>query len=202
MDQENGPALVQLPEDIDKTPMVSSKGRDVARRAMEADARAAPLLKTLLNDGLASDALRIAPFVLPIRQAVWWGCVWLWHVTGDSPHGTKIPALAAAVHWVQEPTPRRVGEANEAWRAAGIKSAAGCCARAAAFAGRLAADGKSFESDKPRGAAKTLAGGATIALLVAARDRVAASPAQFVGFAIDIAEGKVPWEIERDEQEH
>ena len=193
MDQDGGDAVVRGPADVERVPMLSTRARRLANDAFSADASAGALLRTMLDEGLDLDALRIAPFVLSIRHSVWWGCLWAWHATGASAPDSDDAALAASVRWVQQPTPEHVAAADASWPTAGLNSPAGCCARAAALAGHLSPGAAPSAPALTIGAAKTLAGGAMVAIETASQKQIAASPTQFVAFAIDVANSQVPW---------
>lgn len=193
MDQVCGEPVAPDPAGLARVPMLSERARGVASDALATKRSTADLLRSLIGQGLDLDALRIAPFVLPIRQAVWWGCLWAWHATGPAPQEAEEKSIAASVRWVQQPTAKHVAAAEASWPAASLQSPAGCCARATSLAGFLLDERSGIVSGQPLGAAKMLAGGAMVAVESAKERQIAASPMQLVTFAIDVAQNAVPW---------
>jgi uncharacterized protein DUF6931 len=60
-------------------------------------------LKRLAAGGKLEDALTVCAYLLPRREAVWWGCASVRTLLGDKLPGNSA-GLAAAEAWVQEPT--------------------------------------------------------------------------------------------------
>jgi hypothetical protein len=60
-------------------------------------------LKRLAGGGKLEDALTVCAYLLPRREAVWWGCASVRTLLGNKLP-TDTTGLAAAEAWVQEPT--------------------------------------------------------------------------------------------------
>jgi hypothetical protein len=60
-------------------------------------------LKRLAAEGKPDDAIAVCAYLLPRREAVWWGCASARTLLGDGS-GDDTAALLAAEAWVQEPT--------------------------------------------------------------------------------------------------
>jgi hypothetical protein len=71
---------------------------------------------------------------LPVREAVWWGCLCMQHACGDNLTSVDRAAAIAAVRWVDEPTEESRAAATAPADAADPASPAGTLARAASQA--------------------------------------------------------------------
>ncbi len=60
-------------------------------------------LRKLATGGKPEDAIAVCAYLLPRREAVWWGCTSARMLLGDKLQN-ETAALAAAEAWVQEPT--------------------------------------------------------------------------------------------------
>jgi hypothetical protein len=60
-------------------------------------------LKRLVAEGKPDQANFVCPYLLPRREAVWWGCESARTLLGDQSR-SDAAGLAAAEAWVQEPT--------------------------------------------------------------------------------------------------
>ena len=68
-------------------------------------------------------------YALPEREAVWWGCMCVLHVTADAMPAEQRHALAVSEAWVRRPDAGKQREALSAAKAAGDGSAASFVAR-------------------------------------------------------------------------
>jgi hypothetical protein len=71
---------------------------------------------------------------LPVREAIWWGCLCMQHACGDNLTPVDKAAAIAAVRWVDQPTEERRTAAMAPADAANPASPAGTLARAASQA--------------------------------------------------------------------
>ncbi|MBV9566289.1 MAG: hypothetical protein JOY90_38475 [Bradyrhizobium sp.] len=62
-----------------------------------------PFLRKLAAEGKPEDAVAVCAYLLPRREAVWWGCASARTLLGDKLQDDAA-ALAAAEAWVREPT--------------------------------------------------------------------------------------------------
>jgi hypothetical protein len=153
-----------------------------ARRLLQPDLTAPDFLALLMKHGHAAEAVRLVARALPGRKAVWWACVCVRHAAADLPQAENA-ALVAAVRWVVQPNPEHAQTAKSAAGTVGMRTPAGCAARAAANA----------EQNK-RGAAAAVAGGA--ALLAAAHAPLAkrrTALQEFVALGLEIDLLPEPW---------
>jgi|SRR6516165_6166118 len=72
---------------------------------------------------------------LPPREAIWWGCLCLQHVCGDTLSTLEKSAGKAAVQWVLKPTEENRAAAKAPAGAAGPGSVAGTLAEAVTLTG-------------------------------------------------------------------
>lgn len=68
-------------------------------------------------------------YALPEREAVWWGCMCVLHVTAEATPAEQRHALAVSEDWVRTPDAGKQREALSAAKAAGEGSAASFVAR-------------------------------------------------------------------------
>jgi hypothetical protein len=122
-----------------------------AATAAEVASRFAPgdAAKGLLRDGLSpgeyldlltagghwEDAVRFLANALPKREAVWWACLGVRSIAGQSVPESVVSALRCAEAWVAEPSEENRRAAMPAAEAAGFNTAAGCAALAAFWSG-------------------------------------------------------------------
>jgi hypothetical protein len=60
-------------------------------------------LNRLAREGKFEDAASVCAYLLPRREAVWWGCLSARMLLGEISPGDRAPLLAAET-WVQQPT--------------------------------------------------------------------------------------------------
>src|SRR5262249_50801446 len=83
-----------------------------------------------------TDALQYLAFALPKREAIWWGCLCVWHVSRPELPAPEAEAVQAVVRWVQEPTePRRRAAEKASEPTGGTFTRAGCLALAVVLSG-------------------------------------------------------------------
>lgn len=187
-----GPAVCRTIAEIASIANLSDKGRRIIQQTPQQGVASLP--KTLVDQQCAADALRLMPQLLPLRPAVWWGCLCAWHAAGSrAPQGVEELALGAAVHWVYHPTMDKAKAMGRAWRAAGLRTPGGCCARAAELAGWLEPEDNIFRVNNATAAAKILYGAVQFSLMQAKQRGIGCSEEQLVQFGMDVAENKTPW---------
>jgi predicted component of type VI protein secretion system len=104
--------------------------RDV-RTLSETSLDADQLIDALAAEEKFLDALRIRGFLLPKRDAVWWGCRCVRDELDDELDADQDVALAAAEAWVTEPSETRRREAEAKANAVGSKGPGGLLALSA-----------------------------------------------------------------------
>ena len=77
------------------------------------------------------DALIFTAYVLPIRDAIWWGCLCAWEHVRLKPPEVEAKAFRAVLRWMQESSEATRYAARQASRKAGLQTPAGCMAEAA-----------------------------------------------------------------------
>lgn len=162
---------------------------DAARDIFQESAQPAQALARLFEARLDLDLVRVLPYLLPIRQAVWWGCLCAWHVREQRP-AEQQQALEAAIAWVLAPTAAAGRVALTAADRAQLNNAAGCCARAAGAAGHQADSRSPWQPGQLLLAARSAQGAA----LFAQAQRPATHHLQFATFGLQVARGEAHWE--------
>jgi hypothetical protein len=87
-------------------------------------------VERLLAKKRIKDALGFTAFVLPINDAVWWGCLCAWHHVRPTPPPLEAHAFRAVLHWMQKPGEPTRRDAEVAAQRAGLSTPAGCMAQA------------------------------------------------------------------------
>jgi hypothetical protein len=106
-----------------------------ARQLLRDDLTPEAFTALLLEQHREADGVEFLAHGLTARQAVWWGCLCAWEAARPDPPEPAADALRAAVHWVEEPNEANRARAEAAGRAAGLDTAAGGVAMAAARTG-------------------------------------------------------------------
>lgn len=140
-------------------PELSPLGRVTCENSQ--DARIAVL--DLLQAGLAADAARVLPLLLPIRRSIWWGCLAAWHACRPKPNTRDASGLRAAAGWVLQPTEERRRTAEQMAATIGIDTAAGAVTQAAALAGSIREADGPLELAFPEVAARAVSSTAMLA---------------------------------------
>lgn len=164
---------------------------EAARSLVAANINGADLMNRLLEADLEVDAITLTPFLLPIRQAVWWGCLNAWHACGSDPAALEDDALGAAVRWVRTPTQVEGQMAEKAALADECNSPGSCCAMAAGWAGFQNPSGTWVHRDVPV-AARLIAG--AVLLCLGKPNGKGLKRRQTLGWAIDVAQGSNRWQ--------
>lgn len=179
--------------------MTTTKALDLAGQvSLGAEAKAlltetlssAEFAERLGQAQLYPDALRMLAHSLPVREAIWWGCLCLWH-SRQPPAGVEQEAFRAAVRWVQAPgeAPRRA--AGKAGEAAGMNTAAGCLAKSAFYnSGSITPPGLPEVKPPPGLATKTVA----VAVVLAANQGGPACPRDFLQLGLEVVQEKHRWD--------
>jgi hypothetical protein len=114
---------------------------------------------------------------LPVREAVWWGCLCMQHACGDNLTSVDKAAAIAAVRWIEQPTEENRTAAMAPADAAGPSSPAGTLARAASLA-----------ADDPR---RSIANAVHLASVKGGADRMSARQRSYFELGIAVADEKV-----------
>jgi hypothetical protein len=183
------------------TKVKAAKAAEICRQ-FELKEEARPLLQDRLTPREFLDALlaerqyqAAIPFVahaLPAREAIWWGCLCLRHVTKAPLPPPEEAACRAAVQWVLEPTEENRREALAPGQAAGVGTPAGALALAASWTGgSLSPPNLPPVPPSPSMPAKGVAGAVLLAAAKAEPTRIADTQRLFVELGMELAEGRV-----------
>jgi hypothetical protein len=134
-------------------------------------------LAALLENKKCVDAIDFIAHALPLREAVWWGCLCMQHALGDQLSPAERSAATAVVQWVMQPSE----EARAAAKALAEQNGPGTPAGALAMAVGQAAPGP---------AAKFVAMAVKIASTKAEPVKMEAVQKSYVELAAEIAEGR------------
>jgi hypothetical protein len=172
-------------------------------RQFDLRAEARPLLKDkqtpreFLDALLAAQQYRTAieflAHALPAREAVWWGCLCVWHVTPGLPPPEEA-ACKAAAQWVFEPTEDNRRAAQAPGEAAGLGTPAGALATAAFWSGgSLTPPELPPVAPQPFMSARAVAGAVRLAATKAKPGKMREAERVFGEIGLGVAEGKTVW---------
>ena len=165
------------------------------------------LAARLLESDRPREAHVVTPFLLPIRQAVWWTCLCVWNSCRNNGTAVELSSLKAVLQWVCRPTAVNVENAAAAAKHAEQFSPllpAGICASAIELIGplysieQLPDDGDesnvtAIPTKHAYRAAKTLLGASDFSIGLAKKRGQGSSSWQLAQFGVDLAAGKIPW---------
>jgi hypothetical protein len=106
-----------------------------SRALLRDDLTALQFIEILAQAGQFRDAVRVLAFLLPAREAVWWGLQCARQNPPENSEPEFDAALAAAETWVIEMTEEARYAAQITAESAGMGTAAGCVAMAAFASG-------------------------------------------------------------------
>ncbi|MGE3804452.1 MAG: hypothetical protein AB7K24_07250 [Gemmataceae bacterium] len=75
--------------------------------------------RALLDNQQYRDALNFMAYLLPKREAIWWGCLCLWEVMRPEPASESAEVIDAVVRWLATPEEELRREIQSSARAAG-----------------------------------------------------------------------------------
>ncbi|OAI41313.1 hypothetical protein AYO40_03395 [Planctomycetaceae bacterium SCGC AG-212-D15] len=143
---------------------------------------------------LYADALRVAAYALPLREAIWWGCLCAWQFYRPQLPAAADHALKVVVAWVQEPAEETRREAPTAADRAGLATPAGALARAVFLSGgSISLPGLPEVSPEPFLANKFVAVAVLAASWEAHPKPIAERQQQYLKLATDVGDGRFPW---------
>lgn len=86
----------------------------MAREEIRTDQSVGEYLHTLIGKQFYLDALRVMAYTLPIRHAVWWGCMGVAEAQPPATLSTlELEALQATTRWVVLPTDEHLQEVED-----------------------------------------------------------------------------------------
>ncbi len=120
---------------------LSDEIQEMAKTTPDAD----QLIDKLAEDEQYLDALRLRAYLLPKRDAVWWGCLCIRDELDEPLGQDQVTALDAAVEWVTDPIEARRRECEDASNLADSRGPGGLLAISAFWA-----DGSIGPASAPR----------------------------------------------------
>jgi hypothetical protein len=168
--------------------------KEEARPLLQPNLTPRDFLDALLAKRQYQAAIPFVAHALPQREAVWWGCLCLRHVSKAALPPAEDAAFKAAVQWVLQPTEENRGGAKGAGEVAGVGVPAGALALAASWTGgSLAPANLPAVPPSPFMTAKGVAGAVLLAATKADPTKIADTQRLFVELGIDVAQGHVLW---------
>lgn len=131
---------------------------------------------------------------LPVREAVWWGCLCVQHACGGSLSALESKACAAAARWVLEPTNENCAAAQVPAQASEAASPTGRLARAVAqIDGTFASPNSPPLPPVPFAPAKEVAVAVKLASVKVDPVKNIDTQRLFLELGIGVAEGRFVW---------
>jgi hypothetical protein len=164
-----------------------------SRALLRDDMRPREFVEALLKNEQYQVGIDFLAYALPVREAIWWGCLCLQHVGGNGPSAAERAANTATVYWVFRPTENNRVAAKSPARTAGPGTPAGALALAVTQTRETAAKcGRQFKWLDPDAPAKTVANAIKLA---SERTRVGITDTQrsFVELGVGVAEARFEW---------
>jgi hypothetical protein len=150
-----------------------------------------PFLEALMAHKQYIAGIDFLAHALPLREAVWWGCLCFQHACANSMSAPDKGAATAAVQWVLQPSDSTRGAAKVQAEAAGPASVAGALAMAAYQTGPgFASPGRPPIPAPPFGTAKSVANAVKLACTKSEPARMIETQKSFVELGIGVAAGR------------
>lgn len=151
-------------------------------------------LEQLERAKLYGDAVEFLAYMLPAREAIWWGSQCLWHQYQGKPPAEADRALGFIVGWVLYPEDARRRECEAVSEKVGSDTAAGSLALAVFLSGgSVLPPGMPRVDPPPFMTAKLVARAVLLAALDGPPEQSQAAYRQFQRLGRDIAGGKNLW---------
>jgi hypothetical protein len=149
---------------------------------------------SLLADRQYQSAIQFMAHALPPREAVWWGCLCLEHVSREKWSPEEKAAGKATVEWVLDPSEENRQATKAPGEAAGIATPAGSLALATSWTGgSMTPTNLPPVPPGPYLPAKGVAGAVAQAAVKGDPIKIADTQRLFVELGIGVAEGRVVW---------
>jgi hypothetical protein len=148
-------------------------------------------IEALLEDKQYLAGIDFVAHALPTRESIWWGCLCLQHVCGDTLPGPDKSALRAAVHWVLQPSDAQRVAAKRPADALGLSSPAGALATAASqTGGSLAPPGVPVVPPSPWAPARAVAIAVKVASTKSDPREITRTQRSLIELGVAVAEGR------------
>lgn len=149
-------------------------------------------IAALAENNKYPDAITFMARALPVREAVWWGCLCMQHACGDNLAVNEREAAVAAVQWVMQPNEENRVAAKAPAGAAPPPLVAGALAMAAfQSGGNIASPNMPPQAPAPFAAAKSVALAVTLASVKSDPALVGKTQRCYLELGLEIAAGKL-----------
>lgn len=167
---------------------------EAARQCLPGCNSTRDFVRRLHDKGLACDALKVLPHLLPNRVAIWWGCLCVWDAQRSQTDGTRQSALEAIVHWVQMPSESHRRTCEHFGRVLGVRTSPGALAMAVFWSGGSMSAPDQPHVPPPTGLASQVVGAAVQAAAME-RDSVRYTDffRQYLAIGLEVVAGRVLW---------
>jgi hypothetical protein len=151
-----------------------------ARQLLREGMNPQEFVAALIDNKKYVDAIDFLAHALPVREAIWWGCLCMQHAMGDDLPAPDRAAATAAVRWVIEPTEETRAAAKAPAEAAGPASPAGALAAAANQTG-----------ESIGASAEAIARAVKLASIKTEAPKISKLQKSYVDLAIEVAQGRL-----------
>lgn len=150
-------------------------------------------LQRLIDQKLHAEGLKFLAHALPIRDAVWWGCLCLRSIIGPSLTPGQRERLKMVAQWVLEPAEDRRRAAQAPAEELGMKDALGCLLMSVFCSGGSLTSPPLPHVPMPPGMAAQALAGAVLQAATQGEHAMTLRFHQFLDLGIAVANGSVPW---------
>jgi hypothetical protein len=145
----------------------------------------------LIENKKLIDAIDFMAHALPVREALWWGCLCMQHALDGKFSDKERVAATAAVQWIMQPSEENRAAAKAPADLAGPGSPAGALAMAAAqTGGSMAPPNAPPIPPPPFAPAKSIAMAVKSASTKSEPIKISPTQRSYVELALQIAEGR------------
>jgi hypothetical protein len=149
-------------------------------------------LAALMERSCHVDAIVFLAHSLPVREAIWWGCLCMQHALGDRLSPVDRAAATAALRWVFDPAEENRAVAGMTAGAAPPPSIAGALATAAFHSGgNISPPSLPPRAPAPFASAKAIALAVKLCAVKAPPAKIVATQRSYGELGLEIAAGRL-----------
>lgn len=179
------PPVVVAAKLIESVPGLSEEARDIADQQS-----ATEFLRELEESDLYRDATLFVAGTMPIRDAIWWGCLCCEHAFAGRNKKPAQAALLETGHWLLRPEGINAARLDQLAESASPDTASGALAKAAAFI--ASAPDAPPDSVEMQGAIRLVA--ASVLLAAGSSNDVTTNLRQYLAVGVEVSQGKLSWQ--------
>lgn len=165
-----------------------------AKELLKSATMPADFLQLLIARERFADAMRVFPYIVGVRQSVWWACLCSWHGVNRAPAPGEDEAFAAVVQWLQAPSEPHYEVAVAIASKDVVATPVEYCTRAISWAGYMKSPEGPWQAIDPLAAATTALASSFLAMHHAGKNGVPADEKQLLKMGLAVADGNAAWD--------